>query len=164
MINALEQLNPHAQPNTDRAIKRLHRYGMDAKWLWSSERAMALDLAELVEDMEAAKQRGDAVGLQFRAALVSLVSEKLDMDRGRELLEILDQSKGKERIKIFQKLRDGTLTGWALGLERAEREIDTLSGDPLIYYKGYANMELVKDRFVRPSSPTSYSPPFGEND
>lgn len=164
LINVLEQLYPVAQPKGDRGFERLYWYGVHAKWSWSSERAMALDLAELVEDMEAARQREDGVALQYRAALVRLVGAKLDMDRGREILGMLDQSEGEERVEIFHGLRNGTQIGWARGLERVKRELEILGGDSLIFYKGYANMELGKERFTRPSSPTSDTPRMGDID
>jgi hypothetical protein len=52
----------------------------------STERAMARDLAELVEDMEASRQLGQGLPLQYRAVLVRLVADKLDMDREHYLI------------------------------------------------------------------------------
>ena len=152
LLNALEQLYPSGRPKGDRAIQRLRRYAVEAKWSWSTERAMALDLAELVEDMEAVKQKGDEIGLQYRAALLGLVGDKLDMDRGQSILEELQRSDGDAKEQFFRDLREATFTGWNRGIERVKTEVSMLGGDPLIYYKGYANMELEKNRFNRPAS------------
>jgi hypothetical protein len=148
----LEKAYPWIEPANDPALKRLRKYGLQAEWSWSTERAMARDLAELVEDMEASRQLGQGLPLQYRAVLVRLVADKLDMDRGDAILEYFENTDLHNREALFKQSREATVSGWNRGINRVKAELETLRGDPLAYYKGYANCELGKDRFVRPAA------------
>jgi hypothetical protein len=148
-FNLLEKMYPFVQPKNDPALVKLRLYAVEGHWRWSSEGAMARDLAELVEDMEAVKQRGDALLLEYRAALHDLVADKLCMDRGAAILGAFDSADSAERGELFLELREATLLGWAEGLKKVQQESKDFLGDPLIRYKSVANAELGRKRFVK---------------
>ena len=154
VLIALESLHPHIRPKTDRALQRLRNYGLVGDWQWRSERAMARDLAELVEDIEASKQLGNAAALQYRVVLLRLFTDKLDMDRGMALLDGLEHSDADTTNELLEELRQAALNGWQEGISQLATEMKALQGDPLAAFKAYANAELGIKRFVRPASST----------
>ena len=132
-------------------MSRIRSYGMDAIWEWTTYRAMARDLAELVEDMEAVKQKNNDYRLAYRAILFDLVVWKLDMDRGGAILDTLQMASDKEKWQLFEDMREAIKKGWSRGYEHALDAMNTLLPDPLAFQKMYANSELESKRFVRPS-------------
>ncbi len=147
-LAALEDLDSTLLPKNDRAIVRLRSYAVDSIWRWSSKRAMALDFAELVEDMEAVKQKGDVAALQYRAMLHKLVGDKLDMDRGWSILDAYQQRDADQKEELFKELREATMMGWDMGTERVNCRSELFRGDPLTIFKEHANVELEIDRFI----------------
>lgn len=152
LLNALENMSPNLLPSHDRALSRLRAYAVDSHWEWSSERAMAGDLAELVEDMEATLQRNDGERFGYRRVLLVLVADKLDMDRGSAILDAIDAAGEKERESLFRELQGQVAIGWEIGVGKVTQGKKKLDGDPLAGFKLYANMELGGERFIRPAS------------
>ena len=151
-LAALESAFPEIRPKSDRALERLRAYALDGCWGWSGERGMALDLAELVEDLQALRlDRVEAhdVRYYYRSALLTLVADKLDLDATVIIRDALDVSNIGKREKIFAELQSATKRGWEAGVERANQEGETLKGDPLIGPKVYANAQLGRPRFIR---------------
>ena len=160
ILNALEIAFPGIEPDNDRALKRLRVYGLKATWQWSSEHAMALDLAELVEDLQALRLDGigaENARYQYRYELMVLSMDKLDLDRGVAIKDALDGLDDKSRQELFGKLREGTKQGWDKGLDEARKGNKMFYVDPLGGAKCYANAELGRSRFVK--SDTNFDRP-----
>lgn len=150
---ALEGLAPSLKPTTDRSLVKLRAYGLQAKWNWASDRAMALDLAELVEEMEAVRQRTDWQALRYWEVLLRLVADKLDMDRGQCMLQCITNASFDEKEKLFQDFKSAVQLGAEEGVKKISKYQKALQNDVLSGYKGYANMELGKERFVGTAEP-----------
>ena len=151
VITAIEGISPSMKPTNDSALKRLRAYGLNAEVPWKAERSIALDMAELVEDMEASKQSGAVDRLQYRVVLMDLVTEKLDMDRVSSIIEAVDSASPKDSDALLKQLQDGISRGSSEGVKEALHQAQLLAADPLGAYKAYANIELDVKRFVRPA-------------
>ena len=114
---------------------------------------MALDLAELVEEMEAVRQKANWETLQYWEVLLTLVADKLDMDRGQCLLNWIKNAGINEKKKLLQEFKSAVQIGAEEGIKNGSKYQKALQNDVLSGYKGYANMELGIDRFVRQANP-----------
>ncbi|MCH8086783.1 MAG: hypothetical protein IIC81_02905, partial [Chloroflexi bacterium] len=150
----LESEYPSIRPKGDRALERLRAYGLANDWQWSSEQAMARDVAELVEDMEAVRQEHNNNGLQYRSILSKLVADKLDMDRGQEILEALVEAEAGMKEEVFKQLQKAVIKGLTKAVQQLNQELPILQNDCLAAFKLNANAELEKRRFVRPATST----------
>lgn len=134
----------------DRALKRLRAYGMTGQWQWSTERALAMHLAEFAEEMEAVMQQANQRKMLWLAALYELVLAVEDIRSGQGMLRALDEAEGPERAKLFEKMREDISKAWQSASQRGQKYLALFKDDPLARYKVGANFDLGTERFIHP--------------